>query len=454
MRVLVVSANVATAPYPVFPLGAAVVAHALRAAGHAVEFVDWLAEGCSAGQLRARVLAFQPELVAVAIRNIDNANSAHEERYLDRAAEVMALLRAASPAPIVLGGAGFSLMPEAILHKLDADYGIAGEGEQALVEFVDSFPARRPPRHTIVRSQELLVPAALGRADYQGPYTDYYIARGGMVGVQTKRGCPYQCAYCTYPLLEGRGLRPRAPAAVVDDIRQLVDRGMAYLFFVDAVFNDEQGLYLDVIREMRARKLHVRWMAYFAPRAISDEHWAAMRETGLSAAEVGSDAATNETLRGLRKPHAWEEIVAFNAALRRHDIPAAHYFIFGGPGETPATLQAGMANVRSLEHTVRFIFSGVRVLPGTPMAEIYRDADGRAPSEAALVEPHYYFSPALPREELETTLRAGFADDPLCLYPPEKGAGKETELHAKGFCGPAWSMMLGRRLPRRVRRHA
>lgn len=454
MKIFLVSANTAASPYPVFPLGAAVVTNALRRAGHTVEFFDWLAEGRSPDLLKRRATEAMPDLVAVAIRNIDNVNSIREERYLDRAAEVVAILRDSTPAPIVLGGAGFSLMPETVLKKLGADFGIVGEGERAVVEFVDAFSRQRPPRFTVVRSRELLAPQQMGGADYSVPYSGYYIQHGGMVGVQTKRGCPYACSYCTYPLLEGRDLRPRPPSAVVDDIQQLLDKGMAYLFFVDAVFNDESGLHMDVIREMRARKVSVRWTAYFAPRSIPEAHLDEMMETGLSAAEVGSDAATDETLRGMRKPHTWTQIVSFDAALRKRDIPVAHYFIFGGPGETPQTLKAGIANVLSLDGTVRFILSGVRVLPGTEMAELYRNPDGTAPTGDDLIDPRYYFSPAVPRQDLEAALHEGFGKSPLCLYPPEKGGDNAVALHEKGFCGPMWEMLLGRRSPRRVRRHA
>jgi radical SAM superfamily enzyme YgiQ (UPF0313 family) len=453
MKVLLVSANTAASPYPVFPLGAAVVVNALRRAGHEVEFVDWLAEGRSPEALGRRTAETGPDIIAVAIRNIDNVNSIREERYLDRAAEVVAVLRAASRAPILLGGAGFSLMPEAILRRVGGDFGIVGEGERAIVEFLEAFSTAKPPRFTIVRQSGLLEPARMGGADYSLSCAGYYIEHGGMVGVQTKRGCPHACAYCTYPLLEGRSLRPRPPAAVVDDIQQLIDKGMAYLFFVDAVFNDERGLYMDVIREMRARRVSVRWTAYFAPRAVSDSHLDEMVETGLSAAEVGSDAATDETLRGMGKPHTWDQVRAFDSALRRRDVPVAHYFIFGGPGETEGTLKAGIANVRSLEGTVRFILSGVRVLPGTAIAAMYRNPDGTAPTHDDLVEPRYYFSPSISRERLEAMLREGFADSPLCLYPPEKGGDNAVALHRKGFCGPMWEMLLGRRSPRRVRRH-
>lgn len=453
MKILVVSANTATSPYPVFPLGAAVVVNALRRAGHHVEFVDWLAEGCSPALLRQSCVSFNPDLIAVGIRNIDNVNSIKEERYLDQAANVVSVLRSVSAAPMLMGGAGFSLMPEAVLKKLGGDYGIVGEGEQAILEFVKAFEAAPPPRFTVIRSPGMLAPAAIGGADYGTPYADYYIEHGGMVGVQTKRGCLYRCAYCTYPLLEGRQLRPRAASAVVDDIEQLIQRGMTYLFFVDAVFNDEQRLYMDVVREMKARRVSVRWTAYFAPRGVSDADLTAMVETGLSSAEVGSDAATDATLRGMRKPHTWAQIASFDAALRRHDIPTAHYFIFGGPAEDESTVKEGIANVRSLQGTVRFILSGVRVLPGTEIAEIYKGADGKVLSVEELVEPRYYFSPGISRDRLEADLQKGFADDPLCLYPPERGIVSCTDLHQKGFCGPMWEMLLGRRPPRRVRRN-
>ncbi|OGV41941.1 MAG: hypothetical protein A2X46_17760 [Lentisphaerae bacterium GWF2_57_35] len=452
MKIVLISANQTTSPYPVFPLGASVVSAALKAAGHEVLFLDGLADGVSQEAGLARLRGHDPRLVCLSLRNIDNTSSAHEECYLDAVAALVAGVRTVTQAPILVGGAGFSLMPEAILKRLGADYGIAGEGERAVLEFVARLERGEFPPTSIVRPAAFLAEPDIGAADYGLPCVDYYVEQGGgMVGVQTKRGCPHACGYCSYPVLEGRALRARDPKAVVQDIERLIgERGMKYLYFVDAVFNDSQGLYRQVVEEMLARRIRIPWVAFFKPTPIPDDVLAMMKATGWAAAEVGSDGTTDETLRGLHKPFAWADVEAFQAALNRHRVPVAHYFIFGGPGETRATVQAGIDHVLRLSSAVRFVYTGIRVLPETDIEQIARREGLLAPGQS-LLEPVYYFSPQIERGWLENLLREKLSPDPLCFYPPENFALRIAEFHRKGFMGPLWEMALGHRPPRRIR---
>ena len=147
-------------------------------------------------------------------------------------------------------------------------------------------------------------------------------------------------------MLEGSSLRCRPASEVVDDVERLVkDHGVSYVFFTDSLFNDDQGAYLEVLREMRRRKLKVPWSAFLKPTGIDEQSVALMRETGLAAAELGSDAATDTTLRQLRKPFRFADVINANDVLMKQKIAVAHYFMFGGPGETRRTLLEGIQNI-------------------------------------------------------------------------------------------------------------
>ena len=74
-RVLLLSSNVTVEPYPVYPLGLAVIAAALAAAGHVVEQFDFLASGTSEAELAARIAAFAPDYLCLSLRNLDNCDS-------------------------------------------------------------------------------------------------------------------------------------------------------------------------------------------------------------------------------------------------------------------------------------------------------------------------------------------------------------------------------------------
>ena len=77
------------------------------------------------------IRSFQPEVIGVSVRNIDDQSMEQGRFLLDQAKEVVRLCRGFSAAPIVIGGAGYSIFPESALEYLGADMGIQGEGEAA-----------------------------------------------------------------------------------------------------------------------------------------------------------------------------------------------------------------------------------------------------------------------------------------------------------------------------------
>nr|NIQ93109.1 lipid biosynthesis B12-binding/radical SAM protein [Desulfuromonadales bacterium]NIS39469.1 lipid biosynthesis B12-binding/radical SAM protein [Desulfuromonadales bacterium] len=144
-RVFLISSNTTTEPYPVYPLGMALVAAALVECGHEVRQFDWLVAGQSEQALRCAVEEFSPDVVSLSLRNIDNVDSfsAEDGWYLAEARRLVALFRQVCDKPVVVGGPAFSIMPEAILDYLGADHGVAGEGERALCELVEGLAAGR-----------------------------------------------------------------------------------------------------------------------------------------------------------------------------------------------------------------------------------------------------------------------------------------------------------------------
>jgi radical SAM superfamily enzyme YgiQ (UPF0313 family) len=55
-----------------------------------------------------------------------------------------------------------------------------------------------------------------------------YLRTGGMLNLQTQRGCAHRCCYCTYPLIEGTRHRSRSPELVVADFEQVQTLGARY----------------------------------------------------------------------------------------------------------------------------------------------------------------------------------------------------------------------------------
>lgn len=447
MRVLLVACNTCREPYPVYPLGMAVLAAALEAAGHAVEQFDLLAEGGDLEALGRRIADFAPQCVGLSVRNVDNVDSLSADRcgFLDEARSVVAAVRRHTAAPVVAGGAGFSLMPGPILDYLGADYGIAGEGEAAFPALLRTLEQGGVPPRLSGNGAARLPAAAMPPARFTPGYVRYYAAESGLVGVQTKRGCPHACCYCSYPLIEGRVVRGRDPGEVAEELVRLRrEHGVGTVFFTDAVFNDAGGHFLGVAEELVRREVGMRWVAYFQPRGLDRPTLRLLKRSGLLGLEVGADAACDATLAGLGKGFSFDEVAALNQRCVAEGLPCAHFVIFGGPGETPDTVEQGLRNLERLDPGVVFAFLGIRLHPATRLHGLAL-AQGLVAADADLLRPVFYFSPEVDPAALNARLTAAFARRRDRIFPPEAGQERMAVLHRLGFRGVLWDTLV--RLP-------
>jgi radical SAM superfamily enzyme YgiQ (UPF0313 family) len=421
----------------------AVVARAVREAGHDVVQVDYMASGQSLEALVGKARGENPEVVGISLRNIDNVNLAHEQRYVNVVRDIVQALKEALEVTVVLGGSGYSFFPREILALSGADYGIVGEGEASFPALLRDLAAGHPPEERILGPMTAPVQGAdIGPALYDGGIMDFYLRHGNVAALQTKRGCDHRCVYCTYPFLEGRSIRRRPPEEVVDDLEALVGEHSAEMvFFTDSLFNDDSGTYLDVLHAMRRRGVKVPWTAFFKPADIAAGELELLKETGLKAVELGSDAATDATLRGLGKSFRFAEVRACNDIFVENGIAVAHYFMFGGPGETEETVREGIGNILSLEGSVSFVFMGIRILPNTPLHRT-AVADGVVSADDDLLESKYYLAPGLDREWLERTLTDAFARVRKVVFPPDALERSVQFLHKLGHTGLLWDMLI------------
>jgi radical SAM superfamily enzyme YgiQ (UPF0313 family) len=442
MRVTIVAANQEQKPDPVVPLGAALVAAAARNASHDVRLYD----ACFAGarwpaELGEHLRAFEPGVVGLSLRNVDDVAWPRAFSYLDHYRAVARVIRENAPqASLVLGGSAFSLFPEEFLTELGADFGIAGEGEHAFPNLLAELQqARIPARITYASPLETPnseVQPALDLLDL-----DQYYRRGGALNVQTRRGCPFLCSYCTYPMLEGGSSRPASVARTVDALQRLhEERGFDHFFIVDNTFNAPAAHALAVCRALQERELGLRWTAYVTPAGLTREVVHAMSKAGCTSVDLGTDAASPGTLAGLKKSFTQAEIA--NACMWLHEagIRFSHSLILGGPGESPATLEETRAFVNSTRPAAVIAMLGVRVYPGTALAD-HAQRSGMLGDRPIGLQPLFYISEEV-RDSLEEFAKQTRDQFPYWYFPGLEGNRWQRfwqRQRAHGARGPLWA---------------
>jgi len=136
-KVLLISANREHFPEPVFPLGISYIASALLQSGAHVRIFDAGLHPFYNYLLQQELIRFQPDVIGLSLRNIDNAAYPHTRCCLQGYLKIVKRLRAVSSAPIILGGAAFSIFPEKLMEILGADAGVIGEGEALIDRYLE-----------------------------------------------------------------------------------------------------------------------------------------------------------------------------------------------------------------------------------------------------------------------------------------------------------------------------
>jgi radical SAM superfamily enzyme YgiQ (UPF0313 family) len=347
MRIAFISANRENMPDAVIPIGMLQVMAAVPQR-HEKLFWDMCFESDPLATVADRLRRQQPNLVAIGLRNIQNMDYTNLTVNLDYYRRLVATVREHSIAPVVLGGGGFSVMPAELMEALGADYGIAGEGERAFAQLLEQLESASPTLAHIERlhyrvdaalhsNQSLLEPLdvdALPQAD-RSVLPERYYSEYGIESLQTKRGCPLHCEYCTYPLIEGARSRMRDPARVADEFVQICARpGVEHVFIVDSVFNLPPRHAKSVCRELIARGNRTPWTSYVNPIAFDDELAGLMVQAGAAGVEIGSDSGCDEVLDRLRKGFRTDKIRRLAQVCRSHGLKDCHSFILGTRGET------------------------------------------------------------------------------------------------------------------------
>ncbi len=404
MRVLLISANTERINMVAMPLGLGLVAAAVRRAGHEVAFLDLLAAQDSRAAVREAISSARPDAIGISVRNIDDQNRQEPRFLLEKVKEVVEECRAHSRAPILLGGAGYSIYPREVLSYLGADFGIRGDGEVSFPELLARLRHGLDPRGIkglyVAGSPadgELALVAEMDTLPLWDESLSAYasrIAEEIWVPVQSRRGCPNDCSYCSTASIQGRLIRCRSPRLVVQTIAALARSGFERFYFVDNSFNIPEAQALAMCRAIKEHKLDIKWRCILYPHLVSAELVEAMADAGCVEVSMGFESGSPVVLREMNKRFLPEDVRRASDMLTSCGIRRMGFLLLGGPGETKETVEESLAFTASLGLDDLKVTIGIRIYPGTPLAR-RATTEGVIASEEQLLHPAFYLAPGL-----------------------------------------------------------
>ena len=255
-----------------------------------------------------------------------------------------------------------------------------------------------------------------------------YYERYAIDSIQTKRGCPLRCEYCTYPLIEGRIGRTRSPSAVVDEMFGALEQQPAirHFFIVDSVFNLPRQHAKDVCSELIARDWQIPWTCYANPLGFDRELAELAAEAGCAGMEIGSDSGIDEVLERLRKGFTTAQVRQLHDLCKTTGIRDCHTFILGTRSET----------LDDVKRTLDFV---IDLDPFSAILMIWVD-------DYEALDPELRRQRMIFRGEIEELVLARKDDFPHWTIPP-LGVNFDRSLFRRlrrgGLHGPLWQHLRG-----------
>ncbi len=274
-----------------------------------------------------------------------------------------------SHAQVLVGGGAVSVFYEQLGSQLPKGTIISvGEGESLLEKLIQGRPidgercyiaGREKPRPRLIHETPAPIEKTACNYDYiQSIWSDfnYYFQDGDFyIGVQTKRGCPHNCCYCIYTVIEGKQVRLNPAEEVIKEMGQLYDRGIRNFWFTDAQFIPAKRFIPDTIELLQkivdSGMKDIHWAAYIRADNLTPELCDLMVKTGMNYFEIGITSGSQELVRKIRMGYNLRVVLQNCRDLRTagfNEMVSVNYS-FNVIDETFDTIRQTIAYHRELE---------------------------------------------------------------------------------------------------------
>jgi radical SAM superfamily enzyme YgiQ (UPF0313 family) len=325
---------------------------------------------------------------------------------LETVKEVVTNCRKYSDATIVLGGAGYSIFPQATLDFLDADIGIQGEGESAFLALLNGLHEKKalsdiPGLYLPGQKSQKEPEYIKNLTDIPLPLPDVHLSTPSTlkdqeiwIPFQSRRGCPMDCSYCSTATIEGRTIRKHDPKKVVETISKYTEAGLDHFFFVDNTFNLPSVYANTLCEQLISSKLKITWRCILYPWKVDDVLVEKMAMAGCREVSLGFESGSEKILVNMNKKYLPTDVRQISERLKKFGIGRMGFLLFGSPGETKETANESLEFADALDLEAMKITIGIRIYPNTSLHQT-AIKEGMVTADDNLLTPKFFIAKGL-----------------------------------------------------------
>jgi len=297
----------------------------------------------------------------------------------------------------VVGGAHPSSTYEDFLnHYKEVDIAVFGEGEQTMLEIIESVEDEKPldqikgisfrdngnikinPFRDYIQDLN-----ALPFSDWESlpmeNYWEIWTIKKNYANMILSRGCPFGCTFCGAKKALGKKQRKRSPEHILEEITLLYDRHhVRNILFSDSTLNIDVEWVKQICEGILRLERPILWGCNMRADRVDRQMLKLMKASGCVKVFIGVESADNRMLKRMKKGETIEKIEEGIRYIQEVGINPDLGFIFGMPGETEKSMQKSIAFVKKFKKSV-CAFTLAAPFPGTQFYE-------EAKKEGLLVE--------------------------------------------------------------------
>jgi radical SAM superfamily enzyme YgiQ (UPF0313 family) len=311
---------------PVIPIGLEYLTAALESHGHNIKILDLCFSSSPKEDLEKNLKKEKFDIIGFSIRNIDSCIYFNNEFYLPEFKDLIDCVKK-HKILIILGGSGFSAMPDEVLEYFQADFGIIGPGERAFPKFLESWQAGQLENKIIngwsYGLDDDLIQLRSKKIDYQN-----YYSNEGIIGFSTHMGCQNQCPYC---MEAGKRVSFKKISHIIEEIEHLVNKGFTHFHLCDSEFNSNLRFSIEFCEKLAEKYLPMKWTLYMKPYPYNEQLFQFLHESNayLITLSVDSDKIIQS-----QNQYSYDDLVNIIDYCNKYEIELAIDLLVGYPYET------------------------------------------------------------------------------------------------------------------------